>query len=560
MNNGGKRSPLRGVVVGAGFGGLAAAVRLATLGVRVTVLEALDQPGGRARVFRQDGFTFDAGPTVITAPWLLEELFHCAGRELRDYATLVPVDPFYRVLFDDGSRFDYVGDDERLLAQIAGIEPRDVDGYLRLAQHARRIFEVGFERLADHPFDRARDMLRVLPDMARLGSHRSVYSLVSRYIRDERLRQAFTFEPLLVGGNPFRTTSIYLLIHWLERRWGVHFALGGTGTLVDALVTLLGELAVEVRLSAPVARIEVAHGRVAGVALESGEHLPADLVVANADPTRVYERMIAAPARPRHSARRLRRVRQSMSLFVGYFGARRASPDLAHHTIVLGPRYKGLLDDIFRRRMLASDMSLYVHAPTRTDPSLAPDGHEAFYVLSPVPNNRSGLDWRRVGDGYFERVLERLEERLLPGVRADVVTRRTLTPHDFEHELRSADGAAFGPEPVLTQSAWFRYHNRSPDVRGLYFVGAGTHPGGGVPGVLCSARVVENVLRRDGVVGARGEVPTRARERGAGDPGASMARARRVARPRQEGAPVPHPVQREGASNDARRTGPRAPA
>jgi phytoene desaturase len=500
----GVKAPLSAVVIGSGFGGLAAAVRLATLGLRVTVLEALDQPGGRARVFRQDGFSFDAGPTVITAPYLLEELFACAGRELSEYATLVPVDPFYRILFDDGTRFDYVGDEERLLAQIRAIEPRDVDGYLRLAGHARKIFAVGFERLADQPFDRARDMLRVLPDMVRLGSQRSVYGLVARYIRDERLRQAFTFEPLLVGGNPFRTTSIYLLIHWLERKWGVHFAMGGTASLVNGLVTLLEELGVDLRMNAPVERIEAAHGRATGVVLESGERLRADLVVANADPTRVYQRMIPAQARPRHGARRLRRVRQSMSLFVGYFGTRRTYAGLAHHTIVLGPRYRGLLEDIFDRRVLADDMSLYLHAPTRTDASLAPAGHEAFYVLSPVPNNRSGIDWKRTGPEYLDRVLARLEEKLLPGVRDHVVTGRMLTPDDFEHELRSSDGAAFGPEPILTQSAWFRYHNRSRDVAGLYFVGAGTHPGGGVPGVLCSAKVLENVLRRDGVVGPRG--------------------------------------------------------
>jgi phytoene desaturase len=276
---------------------------------------------------------------------------------------------------------------------------------------------------------------------------------------------------------------------------------------VSALVTLLGELGVEVRTNAPVERIEVTHGRATGVVLESGERLRADLVVANADPTRVYQQMIPAAARPRHGSRRLRRVRQSMSLFVGYFGTRRTYTGLAHHTIVLGPRYEGLLDDIFDRRVLADDMSLYLHAPTRTDASLAPPGHEAFYVLSPVPNNRSGIDWRRTGPEYLDRVFERLEQRLLPGLRDQVVTLRTLTPDDFEHELRSSEGAAFGPEPILTQSAWFRYHNRSGDVAGLYFVGAGTHPGGGVPGVLCSAKVLENVLLRDGVVGPRGTVP-----------------------------------------------------
>lgn len=484
------------VVIGSGFGGLAAAVRLRAMGWRVTVLEALDQPGGRARVFRQDGFTFDAGPTVITAPWLIEELFALAGRRMADYVELMPVDPFYRILFADGSQFDYVGDEERLLAQVRALSPRDVDGYRRLAAHAERIFDVGFTQLADQPFGRAADMLRVIPSMLRLESHRTVAGLVARYIRDERLRQAFTFEPLLVGGNPFTTTSIYLLIHWLERKWGVHFARGGTTAIVQALVRLLEELGVEVRTNAPVAEVLVSGGRTAGVRLEDGSTVDADLVVSNADPSWVYSRMLPARHRPRHRDARVRRMRQSMSLFVGYFGSRRQYPELAHHTIVLGPRYRGLLDDIFRKRVLARDFSLYLHAPTRSDPSMAPPGQEAFYVLSPVPNLRSGVDWEAERGPYFERVLEELEGRVLPGVRDEIATSLTLTPLEFERDLRSVDGAAFGPEPILRQSAYFRYHNQSPDVRGLYFVGAGTHPGGGVPGVLCSAKVLDRVAPR----------------------------------------------------------------
>jgi phytoene desaturase len=487
--------PRSAVVVGAGFGGLAAAVRLHAMNYRVTVVEALDQAGGRARVFRTGGFSFDAGPTVITAPYLLDELFALVGRDPRDYFQLVPVDPFYRILFDDGSRFDYVGDEERLLAQIAQFNPRDVDGYRRLAAHAERIFDIGYTQLADRPFHRLADMLRVIPDMVRLESHRSVHGLVARYIKDPRLRQAFTFEPLLVGGNPFRTTSIYLLIHWLERQWGVHFALGGTASIVAGLVRLLDELGVEMRFSSPVDEILVERGRASGVRLEGGERIPADVVVCNADPTRVYGEMLAPAHRPTHSNRRLGRVRQSMGLFVGYFGADRTYPDLAHHTILLGSRYRGLLGDIFDRKVLAPDFSLYLHAPTRTDASLAPPGHEAFYALSPVPNTRAGVDWSAEGDRYFDRILASLEERLLPGLGRSIVTRFAMTPADFETTLRSTDGAAFGPEPRLTQSAWFRYHNRSPDVDGLYFVGAGTHPGAGVPGVLNSAKVVENAIK-----------------------------------------------------------------
>lgn len=485
----------RAVVIGSGFGGLAAAARLRARGYEVRLLEALDQPGGRARVFKRDGYTFDAGPTVITAPYLFEELFELFGRRLEDYATLAPVDPFYRVVFDDGDHFDYVGDEERLIEQIRRISPRDVEGYRKLAAQAERIFEVGYQQLADRPFSSLGDMLAVIPAMMRLGSYRTVYGMVARYIRDERLRQVFTFEPLLVGGNPFSTTSIYLLIHWLERKWGVHFAMGGTTTLVNALCRLLEEEGVEMQFGSPVARIATgADGAVRGVETEGGDFVPADVVVANADPTRVYGQMLDPEVRTRHTDRRLARRRQSMSLFVAYFGSTRAYPDLAHHTILLGPRYKGLLHDIFRKKVLADDFSLYLHAPTRSDPSMAPDGHECFYVLSPVPNNRSGIDWSREAQPYFERILERLDERLIPGITESIESVSFLTPDDFEHTLRSEEGAAFGLEPVLTQSAWFRYHNESEDVPGLYFVGAGTHPGGGVPGVLSSAKVLDRLV------------------------------------------------------------------
>ena len=487
------------VVVGAGLGGLAAAVRLRAGGWRVTVLEALDQPGGRARVFHRDGFTFDAGPTVITAPHLIAELFELVGRDPRDYFSLVPVDPFYRIHFDDGSTFDYTGDDERLLAQIARFEPRDVDGYRSLARLAERIFETAFTQLADQPFHRLSDMLRIIPAMLRLQSWRSVHGLVARHIRDPRLRQALTFEPLLVGGDPFRSPAIYLLIHWLERKWGVHFALGGTTSVVHALVRLLDELGVDVRLGTPVEEIVVEGGRAVAVRTAADERLPASLVVCNADPSFVYTRLIGAEHRARHTDRAVSRVRQSMSLFVGYFGARRTWPALAHHTILLGPRYRGLLDDVFRRGVLADDFSLYLHAPTRTDPSLAPPGCETCYVLSPVPNTRAHIDWEREAEPYFARIRDALEQRLLPGLGAGLATSFHLTPVDFERTLRSVDGAAFGPEPVLTQSAWFRYHNRSPDVSGLYFVGAGTHPGGGIPGVLCSAKVLDRLVPRAAV-------------------------------------------------------------
>ncbi len=482
------------VVIGSGFGGLAAAVRMRCMGYPVTLLESLPDAGGRARVFEQDGFSFDAGPTVITAPHLFEELFALAGRDWRDYYELMPVDPFYRIEYDDGSSFDYVGDEERLLENIREINPGDVDGYLKLAEHSREIFKVGYDELVDVPFDKFWDMVKVIPEMMKLQNYRSVYGLVAKYLEDERLRQAFSFQPLLIGGNPFRATSIYLLIHWLERKWGVHFAKGGTTSLVKALTTLLEEIGVEIHYNAPVEEIEVENGRVSAVRGEDGRRFDASYVISNADPSMTYKHMIDQKHRRKHSDRRVDRTKNSMSLFVAYIGTDRVWEEQAHHTIVLGPRYKPLLNDIFDKKVLADDMSLYLHAPTRSDASVAPAGHENMYVLSPVPNNLSGIDWSTEGDAYYERVLERLEERMLPGLRDHIVTSKYITPDYFEDTLRSADGAAFGPEPVLQQSAWFRYHNRSEDVDGLYFVGAGTHPGAGVPGVLNTAKVLERFI------------------------------------------------------------------
>lgn len=481
------------VVIGSGFGGLAAAIRMRARGHQVLLLEARNQPGGRAGVWRRDGFTFDAGPTVITAPYLIDELYATLGRDRRDYVEFLPVDPFYRIDFADGAIFDYVGDEERLLAEIARFNPRDVDNYRRMITHIKSIFDVGYTQLSDVPFDRFADMVKVLPELIKLQSFRSVYSLVSRYLEDEHLRQVFTFQPLLVGGNPFRVTSIYTLIHWLERLWGVYFVKGGTTALVQAMVRVLEEVGVEVRLNAPVSEIEVKDGAARAVRLEGGERIPCSFVVANADPSMVYQRMIAPEHRRKHTDRAVDRKRESMSLFVSYFGTKRTYPNLRHHTIVLGPRYQGLLTDIFDRRVLAEDFSLYLHSPTRTDPGMAPPGQDSFYVLSPVPNAKSGIDWSAEGPAYQERILAELERRVMPGLRENIVTQHYVTPDYFQHELRSKDGAAFGLEPLLTQSAWFRYHNKSEDVEGLYFVGSSTHPGAGLPGVISTAKVLERI-------------------------------------------------------------------
>lgn len=486
----------RAIVIGSGFGGLAAAVRLRALGYEVTVLEAGSQAGGRARVFERDGFTFDAGPTVVTAPYLFDELFEALGRRREDYVEFVPVDPFYRCSFPDGSSFDYVGDEERLLAQIEQLSPRDVDGYRKMVKHAERIFDVGYTELADAPFTRVSDMLRIIPDLGRLSAYRSVYSLVSSYIRDPRLRQVFTFEPLLIGGNPMKAPGIYLLIHYLERKWGVHYAKGGTGAIVRGLLELLEEAGVQIRFNSPVERIETSNGKATGVLLSDGRTLNADLVVSNADPTVVYGKMLDENVLRKNRPKKVLSKKQSMSLFVGYFGTKKRYSETKHHTIVLGPRYEELLRDIFDRRVLAKDFSLYLHRPGATDPAMAPAGQDAFYVLSPVPNQLSGLDWQKEAEPYFDSILEELENRELPGLRDNIVTKFSVDPRYFESELRSHQGAAFGLEPIMTQSAYFRYHNASPDVAGLYFVGASTHPGAGMPGVLCSAKVLEKVVAR----------------------------------------------------------------
>jgi phytoene desaturase len=484
----------KAIVIGAGFGGLAAAVRLRAMGYDVVLCEATDQLGGRASVWKRDGFSFDAGPTVITAPYLIEELFALVGKRWQDYYELMPVDPFYRIEYADGSRFDYVGDEERLLENIRQLSPSDVDGYRKMALHAERIFDIGYTKLADQPFDHLSEMFRVIPDMIKLQNYHSVYGLVSRYIKDERLRQAFSFQPLLVGGNPFSTTSIYMLIHWLERKWGVHFAKGGTTSLVNALGKLLKEIGVEVRLNAPVEEILVTRGKTTGVRLANGETLSGELVACNGDPNFVYRNLVPESARRRHTTSSLNRRVPSMSLFVAYFGTKKTYPELAHHTIILGPRYKPLLQDIFKKKVLAEDFSLYLHAPTRSDASLAPGGHECFYVLSPVPNNQSGLDWSQEGPRYMEKILSHLDKTYLPGLKENLVSPSFVDPRYFEGHLRSVDGAAFGLEPRFSQSAYFRFHNKSEDVEGLYFVGASTHPGAGVPGVLCSAKVLAKVV------------------------------------------------------------------
>ena len=482
------------VVIGSGFGGLAAAVRLGARGYRVTVLERLDAPGGRAYVFHQDGFTFDAGPTIVTAPFLLDELWALCGRRFADDVELRLMSPFYRIRFDDGEVFDYNGEPDAVRAEVARFAPSDASGYDRYMRHSEAIFRVGFEQLGHVPFDSWRDMARIAPQMIRLESYRTVYGLVSKYVRDPRMRMVLSFHPLLIGGNPFSVTSIYALISFLEKRWGVYSAMGGTGSLVRGLVSLIEGQGGVVRCGADVEEITLSGRRAAGVRLATGERIPADVVISNADAAWTYRHLVPAAARRRWTDRRIDRARFSSGLFIWYFGTRKQYPTVPHHSILLGPRYRGLLEDIFERKVLASDMSLYLHRPTATDPTLAPAGCDTFYALSPVPHLGSGTDWSKAAEPYRAAIARYLGDTVLPALEANLVTSRIATPLDFQDRLRSYRGAGFSLEPVLTQSAWFRPHNRSEDVDGLYLVGAGTHPGAGVPGVLSSARVLDTVV------------------------------------------------------------------
>lgn len=430
----------------------------------------------------------------MTAPFLFDELWALCGKRLSDDVDMRPVSPFYRIRFHDGALFDYTGDAGAMRREVERIAPEDVEGYERFVRKSEEIFRVGFERLSDVPFGSWTDMARIVPEMVKLQSYRTVYGLVAKYVKDERLRQVMSFHPLLVGGNPFSTTSIYTLIAFLERKWGVHFPIGGTGALVSGLCKLIEGQGGAVRCGAEVTRILLEGRRARGVELLHGERVEADVVVSNADSAWTYRYLVPREARSRWTDRRIEKQRYSMGLFVWYFGTRRKYADVAHHTILLGPRYRGLLDDIFERHVLADDFSLYLHRPTATDPALAPEGCDAFYVLSPVPNLLSGTEWSSTAEVYRRSIEALLESTLLPGLRRAICSSRLLTPQDLHDRLSSFRGAAFGMEPVLTQSAWFRPHNESEDVEGLYLVGAGTHPGAGLPGVLSSARVLDKVV------------------------------------------------------------------
>ncbi|OQX13675.1 MAG: phytoene dehydrogenase [Thiothrix lacustris] len=483
------------LVIGGGLGGIAASLRLRAKGYAVTVVDRCPQLGGRAQVFEKEGFRHDAGPTVITAPFLLDELFALFGKQRADYVQLVPLNPWYRFYFaTDNTTFDYGGSVEDTQREIERICPQDVAGYSALLEKSRAIFEVGFTQLAAQPFHQLGLMLKQVPRLLKLGSYRSVWSLVSQHLSHPKLRQAFSIHPLLVGGSPFDTTSIYNLIHYLERQWGIHFAMGGTGALVKGLERLMREQGIEIRLQTTVKHLAVANNRITHAVLEDGQTLTADIIVSNADPVHLYTNLLDRDAQRYSAHLKARHARLSMGLFVLYFGTRRQYPEVKHHTIWLGERYQTLLHDIFHRKVLPKDFSLYIHRPTATDASFAPEGCDSFYVLAPVPNLQADIDWDVEGAALQERIIDALDKTLLPGLRDSITAEFHMTPRDFAANYQSAFGSGFSVAPYFTQSAWFRFHNKAEGPENLYLVGAGTHPGAGVPGVLSSAKVIDRLI------------------------------------------------------------------
>jgi phytoene desaturase len=482
-------------VIGAGFGGLALAIRLQSAGVATTLVEARDRPGGRAYVWERDGFTFDAGPTVITDPACLKELWALSGRDMADDVTLVPVSPFYRLNWPDGTNFDYSNDEPALMREIAKLDPQDAAGYRKFLDYAAGVYREGYEKLGHVAFLDFSSMIKAAPALAKYQAWRSVYSMVSSFVKNEKLREALSFHTLLVGGNPMATSAIYALIHKLEMDGGVWFAKGGTNALIRAMVTQFERLGGTVRMADPVVRIDTLGDRVTGLTTASGWHGDFDAVATNGDIMHSYRDLLGHTGRGRQAAEKLERKKFSPSLFVVHFGIRGRWPGIPHHMILFGPRYAGLLADIYDHGVLAQDFSLYLHHPTATDPAMAPDGCSTFYALAPVPHmGKLPIDWDEVGPIYRDRILDHLEARLIPGLRERLVTSFHYTPADFGRDLNAHLGSAFSLEPVLTQSAWFRTHNRDDVIPNLYFVGAGTHPGAGIPGVVGSAKATAGLM------------------------------------------------------------------
>lgn len=488
----------KAAVVGAGIGGLALAIRLQSAGIATTIIEGRDKPGGRAYFWERDGFTFDAGPTVITDPPCLEELWQLSGQDIARDVDLVPVMPFYRLNWPDGTNFDYSNDEEQLRTEIEKLNPRDVAGYEKFLRYSACVHDEGYVKLGTKAFLDFASMIRAAPALMKYQAWRSVYSIVSSYVKDERLRQALSFHTLLVGGNPMKTSAIYALIHKLEKDGGVWFARGGTNRLVAGMVALFERLGGTLRLDDAVTRIDTMGDKVTGLATKSGWSDQFDAIASNADIVHSYGDLLAHSPRGRRMASGLKRRKFSPSLFVVHFGIKGSWPGIPHHMILFGPRYKGLLDDIYDHGVLSRDFSLYLHHPTVTDPAMAPPGHSTFYALAPVPHQgRLPVDWNMVGPEYEKRILDEIGHRLIPDIHDRIVTKFHYAPSDFSHDLNAHLGSAFSLEPVLTQSAWFRTHNRDDAIPNLYFTGAGTHPGAGIPGVVGSAKATAQLMLED---------------------------------------------------------------
>jgi phytoene desaturase len=483
------------IIVGAGFGGLALGIRLQSAGVQTTIVEARDKAGGRAYVWEKDGYTFDAGPTVITDPACLQELWALTGRDMADDVTLAPVQPFYRLNWPDGVTFDYTNDDASLNAQIAQLNPDDVAGYAKFLDYSAGVFKEGYEKLGQVAFLDFASMIKAAPALAKYQAWRSVYSIVSSYVKDEHLRQALSFHTLLVGGNPMTTSAIYALIHKLERDGGVWFAMGGTNRLIAGMVTHFERLGGTLMLNDPVVSIETLGDKATGVTTASGWSATADMVACNGDVMHVYKDLLKTSRSGQRTKAKLERKRYSPSLFVVHFGIKGTWPGIPHHTILFGPRYKGLLADLYDTGVLPEDFSLYLHHPTVTDPSLAPEGHSSFYALAPVPHmGKFPVDWDEIAPVLETRILDEIGRRLIPDIHDRITVKFSYTPKDFAQDLNAHLGSAFSLEPILTQSAWFRVHNRDDHIPNLYFVGAGTHPGAGIPGVVGSAKATAALM------------------------------------------------------------------
>ena len=482
------------LVIGSGFGGLASALRMRAKGYDVTLVEKHKELGGRARVFKKDEFIFDGGPTVITAPYLFEELFNLFNKKISNYVNIVPLDLWYRFVFDDGFIFDYSGNEEKMRNQINLLSKKDVKGFNELVDFTKKIFNKGFTDLSDKSFNNLGFMIKQVPSLLKLKSYQSVYKLVSNFISNEKLRRAFSMHPLLVGGNPFTTTSIYALILYLEKKWGIHYAMGGTGKVVEALEKLMVEEKIKIQKGAEVSEILVENKKVKGVIINNQKQINCDYIICNSDPPNVYKNLIKEKNYGFLFKQKMKRMNYSMGLFVYYFGSKKQYNDIAHHTIFFGKSYKEHLIKIFDKKVLSDDISYYLHRPSATDPSMAPKGQDAFYVLVPVPNNLSGINWSTKGESFKQLILNKMDETLLPGIKKNVVSDFFLTPDYFETELNTLHGSGFSIQPQFTQSAYFRFHNKSEVYKDLYFVGAGTHPGAGMPGVLSSAKVLDKLL------------------------------------------------------------------